>query len=131
MKRFAAALALAGLAAAPPYPVVRPGIRLAFPRDHGAHPGFRTEWWYVTGWLQGADGRPLGFQITFFRINPRADPANPSRFSPKQVLFAHAALSDSALGHILSGQRAARAGFGLAGAATGDAAVKIDRKSVV
>jgi predicted secreted hydrolase len=124
--RAAATLAaLAGLAAAPPYPVVRPGIRLAFPADHGAHPAFRTEWWYVTGRLRGADGRDIGFQVTFFRVNPRADPANPSRFSPRQLLFAHAALSDTAVGRILHGERAARAGFGLAGAATGDANVRL------
>lgn len=125
MRRVAAAIALAGLAAAPPYPVVRPGIRLSFPADHGAHPAFRTEWWYATGWLKGADGRDIGFQVTFFRVNPHADAANPSRFAARQVIFAHAALSDSSVGHILHGERAARAGFGLAGAATGDADVRV------
>ncbi|WP_294393910.1 carotenoid 1,2-hydratase [uncultured Sphingomonas sp.] len=128
MKRLLAVAALATLAASPPrppYPVVRPGIRLAFPADHGAHPAFRTEWWYVTGWLKAQDGRDIGFQITFFRVNPHADPANPSRFAPRQLLFAHAAVSDSAVGRILHGETAARAGFGLAGAATGDADVRI------
>ncbi|MFO8174493.1 MAG: lipocalin-like domain-containing protein [Longimicrobiales bacterium] len=38
-----------------------------FPRDHGPHPGFRTEWWYVTGNLEGARGEPYGFQLTLFR----------------------------------------------------------------
>ena len=125
MRRLVAAMALASVAAAPPYPIVRPGIRLAFPADHGAHPAFRTEWWYVTGWLKGADGRDIGFQVTFFRVNPRADPANPSRFAPRQLLFAHAALSDSAVGHILHDERAARAGFGLADAIVGDADVRL------
>ncbi len=119
-----AALALLG-AAAPPYPVVQPGIRLAFPADHGAHPAFRTEWWYVTGWLRGADGRERGFQVTFFRVHPTTDAANPSRFAPGQVLFAHAAVSDPAVGHILHAERAARGGFGLAGAKEGDADVAI------
>jgi predicted secreted hydrolase len=127
MRRLAAVAALMAVASAPPYPVVAPGIRLAFPRDHGAHPAFRTEWWYVTGWLKGADGRDIGFQVTFFRVNPRADPANPSRFSPSQVLFAHAAVSDSRLGRILHAEQAARAGFGLAGAATADADVRLNR----
>lgn len=126
MRAIAAAVASAGLVTAPPYPVVRPGIRLAFPADHGAHPAFRTEWWYVTGWLKGADGRDIGFQVTFFRVNPHAAPGNPSRFAPRQVIFAHAALSDTAVGHILHAERAARAGFGLAGAATGDADVRLD-----
>lgn len=126
MRAILAAVALAGLAAAPPYPDVRPGIRLAFPEDHGAHPAFRTEWWYVTGWLRGADGRDIGFQVTFFRVNPHAAAGNPSRFAPRQVIFAHAALSDTKVGRILHAERAARAGFELAGAATGDANVRLN-----
>jgi len=126
MRAIVAAVAVAGLAATPPYPVVAPGIRLAFPVDHGAHPAFRTEWWYVTGWLKGADGREVGFQVTFFRVNPHAAAGNPSRFAPRQVIFAHAALSDTAVGRILHAERAARAGFGLAGAAIGDADVRLN-----
>lgn len=122
-----ALVASASLAASAPisYPVVKPGIVLQFPRDHGAHAQFRTEWWYVTGWLKTADGGPLGFQVTFFRTRPPVDPANPSRFAAGQVLFAHAALSDPRTGRLLHGERSARAGFGLAGAATGDADVMI------
>ncbi|WP_457349596.1 lipocalin-like domain-containing protein [Sphingomonas sp. UYP23] len=104
---------------------MRPGIVLRFPRDHGAHPAFRTEWWYVTGWLRTADGADLGFQVTFFRTRPLVDPANPSRFAPGQVMFAHAALSDPRLGRLVHGERSARAGFGLAGARTGDGDVAI------
>ncbi|WP_442680905.1 lipocalin-like domain-containing protein [Sphingomonas sp. ASY06-1R] len=126
MRKIVAAVAVAALAAAPPYPTVRPGIHLIFPADHGAHPAFRTEWWYVTGWLKGADGRDIGFQVTFFRVNPHAPTGNPSRFAPGQVIFAHAALSDTAAGRILHAERAARAGFGLAGAATGDADVRLN-----
>lgn len=107
------------------YPDVWPGVALAFPRDHGAHPDFRTEWWYVTGWLKTENGRDLGFQVTFFRTRPETDPENPSRFAPHQVLFAHAALSDPAVGRLLHGERAARAGFGIAEAKTGDAAVTL------
>ena len=120
-----ALIASAALAAPAPYPEVRPGITLRFPADHGAHPAFRTEWWYVTGWLRTEDGRDLGFQVTFFRTRPRIDPANPSRFAAGQILFAHAALSDPATGRLLHGERAARAGFGLAGAKAGDADVAI------
>ncbi len=117
----------AAVAAAPAgdYPVVRPGVAFRFPVDHGAHPAFRTEWWYVTGSLRTADGRDLGFQVTFFRTRPRVDPANPSRFAPGQVLFAHAALSDPAIGRLLHDERAARAGFGLAEASVSDADVRL------
>ncbi len=111
--------------AAVPYPVVRPGIVLAFPTDHGAHPSFRTEWWYVTGWLRTTAGEDLGFQVTFFRTRPLVDGANPSSFAARQVLFAHAALSDPATGRLLHGERAAREGFGLATARTGDADIGI------
>jgi predicted secreted hydrolase len=98
---------------------------LAFPRDHGAHPGYRTEWWYVTGWLDTPDG-PQGFQITFFRTQPYVDPANPSAFAPRQILFAHAALADPAKQKLMQGQRIARQGFGLAEAASSDTDIVLD-----
>lgn len=130
MRRLVALLAcLSAAASAAPagidYPVVRPGAAFEFPGDHGAHPDFRTEWWYVTGWLRTGDGHDLGFQVTFFRTRPRVDPANPSRFAPRQIVFAHAALSDPAVGRLLHAERAGRAGFGLAGAETGDADVHL------
>ena len=62
-------------------------------------PVFRNEWWYVTGWLETPDKKPLGFQITFFRVATEHDRANPSRFAPKQLIIAHAALSDPAVGN--------------------------------
>ncbi len=113
------------LVGASSYPVVRPGVTLRFPADHGAHPTFRTEWWYVTGRIKGDDGRDLGFQITFFRTTPQVDTANPSRFAPRQILFAHAALSDPKIGRLLHGERAARGGFGLAQARVGDTDVAL------
>ncbi len=120
------AVPAAGAPDLPRYPAVTPGTTLTFPADHGAHPQFRTEWWYVTGWLQGADGRPMGFQVTFFRSRPATDQANPSAFAPRQILFAHAALSDPKVGRLLHDQRAARAGFGLAEASTTDTDIVID-----
>ena len=127
-RRAAALLALAALlpaSGAPRFPDARPGVALSFPADHGAHPAFRIEWWYVTGWLKGEDGRERGFQLTFFRTRPGVGEANPSAFAPKQLMFAHAALSDPAVGRLLHGERAARAGLGLAGASTRDMAVRI------
>lgn len=110
----------------PDYATVTPGLLLRFPRDHGAHPDFRTEWWYVTGWLKGEDGRERGFQITFFRTRPDVDQRNPSAFAAKQVLFAHAGLSDPAEGKLLHAQRIAREGFGLAQASAEDASIILD-----
>lgn len=113
-------------AGAPRYPAVAPGARLHFPADHGAHPAFRTEWWYVTGWLDMADGRALGFQVTFFRSRPAIDERNPSAFAPKQILMAHAALSDPTVGKLLHEERAARTGLGLAQASVMDTDVVLD-----
>lgn len=98
-------------------PVV-PGRVLVFPRDHGAHPGFRTEWWYATGWLRTSDGRPYGFQITFFRVRTGIGEDSASRFAPRQLLMAHAAIADPAHGRLRHAERAARAGFGRAGFAS-------------
>jgi predicted secreted hydrolase len=117
-----AALALlAGAAAAAPgpFPEIRPGGVLGFPADEGAHPAYRTEWWYVTGWLATTSGAPLGFQLTFFRTRPGLADANPSAFAGRQVLIAHAALTDLALGRARHAERIAREGFGLAVAALG------------
>jgi predicted secreted hydrolase len=85
---------------------VRRGRVLRFPRDHGAHLGARTEWWYATGWLARAEGGPaadpdigaaqpaFGFQITFFRSRTGLAEGLTSRFAARQLLFAHAAVTD-------------------------------------
>ncbi|HUP30889.1 MAG TPA: lipocalin-like domain-containing protein [Usitatibacter sp.] len=109
MSRCCAALLLFlwAFAAMAEYDPVVPGVALEFPRDRGAHLGHRIEWWYVTGHLDSKRG-PLGFQVTFFRVrNPGAE-ASASRFAPKQVVFAHAALADPASGRLLHDQRSAR-----------------------
>lgn len=98
----------------PRFAQVSPQTVLSFPRDFGAHPDFRTEWWYATGWLQTTDGKQLGFQVTFFRSATEHERTNPSKFAPKQLIVAHAALSDPAIGKLQHDQRVARAGFGLA-----------------
>ncbi|MEI6485331.1 MAG: lipocalin-like domain-containing protein [Sphingomonadales bacterium] len=124
MRRLLALLMLPLLLAATFAPV-RPGAVLRFPADHGAHPDFRTEWWYVTGWLDTPAGK-RGFQITFFRSRPDLDTPNPSAFVPRQVIFAHAALSDPGHGRLRRAARIARAGFGLASARVGDMDVAVD-----
>lgn len=107
------------------FPPVRPGAVLQFPRDHGAHPTFRNEWWYITGWLKRANGSAIGFQVTFFRFRPGIAEDDPSAFAPKQVLFAHAAISDPSLGRLLHQERVYRDGFGLAHASATDTDVAL------
>jgi predicted secreted hydrolase len=112
------------------YAEVRAGTPLQFPRDHGAHPAYRTEWWYITGWVQDQAGNPFGIQVTFFRNRPGLQEDNPSAFAPKQLLFAHAAVADPAVGRLLHAQRASRAGLGLAFAETATTRVQIDEWSL-
>ena len=120
-----AAAPLAARAAPVSFPQVTPGVPLAFPADFGSHPDFRTEWWYVTGWLEDTTHAPLGFQVTFFRHRPGIAEGRASRFAPQQLLLAHAAVADPARGRLRTAERAARAGFGLAEAAVGNTEVHV------
>lgn len=113
------------------YPDVTSGMPLVFPRDEGAHPDYRSEWWYVTGWLRDAQRREYGFQVTFFRNRPGVAEASTSRFAPKQLLFGHAALADPGIQRLRIDQRAAREGFGLAYAGSDKTDVRIDDWSLV
>jgi predicted secreted hydrolase len=92
---------------------------LRFPQDHGAHPALRTEWWYLTGALEAA-GRSFGFQVTFFRSRVDATQKMQSRLAARQLVFAHAALTDVQGGRLLHDQRIAREGFDIARAEAGD-----------
>jgi predicted secreted hydrolase len=128
---FACACSLAP-ADAPTYPAVLPGRAFVFPRDHGSHPGYRIEWWYFTGWIDDASieadrsKSPRGFQVTFFRVRPGVAEDNPSAFAPRQLLFAHAALADPAVGRLRHSQRSGRVGFGLVEASETGMSVRLD-----
>lgn len=111
--------------ATPHYAPVVSGLELKFPDDEGSHPEFRTEWWYVTGWLNTGEA-PVGFQVTFFRTRPHPDSGNPSRFDPREIIIAHAALSERSHGRLRHAQRIARAGFGIAEARKGSTDIKLD-----
>jgi predicted secreted hydrolase len=81
---------------------------LRFPRDLGSHPDYAIEWWYVTGQLQAAQ-RQYGFQLTFFRSRVPATQGMRSNFAAKQLIFAHAALTDVSATKLVHDQRIARA----------------------
>jgi predicted secreted hydrolase len=106
------------------YPRVETGRKLVFPRDHGAHPEYRTEWWYVTGWIE-SEGIERGFQVTFFRIRTGVQEDNASGFAPRQLIFAHAAIAEAKHERLRHDQRAAREGFGLAYAGIGETGVEV------
>ena len=90
----------------------QPGKVFAFPRDHGSHPEFRTEWWYVTGHLDSTDGHRFGFQVTFFRQARRADGQT------LHLHLAHTALLDARTGRFLHEERLNRAGWDAASSET-------------
>jgi predicted secreted hydrolase len=89
----------------------------AFPADHGPHPAFRTEWWYVTGNVSATGGREFGFQLTIFR-NALAPlpPGGSSEWATNQAYMAHFTVTDVAGGSFRAYERFARGAAGLAGA---------------
>ncbi len=87
-----------------------------FPRDHGTHPEFKTEWWYFTGNLGTADGRRFGYQLTLFRVAVTpAPPASASAWATNQTYMAHFAVTDVAGDEFYYDERFARGALGLAG----------------
>jgi len=88
-----------------------------FPRDHGPHPEYKTEWWYYTGNLVDAAGNAYGYQLTFFRsaLTPTA-PARTSDLATNQIYMAHFAVTDGPAATHHSFERFSRGAGGLAGA---------------
>jgi predicted secreted hydrolase len=97
---------------APGFAYPQPGTPLVFPKDHGAHPDFRTEWWYVTANLDGADGAAYGVQWTLFRFAMTPNSAR-AGWDDRNIWMAHAAATSA--GEHLFAQKFARGGIGLAG----------------
>ena len=101
---------------------------LRFPRDFGSHPEWRTEWWYITGHVEVPDSgghRTFGFQVTFFRSRIEAAQSLRSAFAARQLLFAHAALTDLKGRRLWHDQRIARAGMGVASASESDTDIRL------
>jgi len=113
------------------FQVATEGYHYAFPRDHGAHEAFRTEWWYYTGQLTAKDGRSFGYQLTFFRRGmPREQLKTlPSQWAVSQLYLAHFAVSDLSKKQFHYAEKISRAGLGKAGAEADRLHVWIDRWS--
>ncbi len=113
-----AALTAGAYAQVPPttsggFAVPQPGHEFSFPRDHGAHPEFKLEWWYLTGHLYAKDGRRFGYQATFFR--------NAAPDKSTDIYLAHMTLTDVKTGGFHEQERLNRAGWD-----AGSAADKLD-----
>ena len=101
--------------------------KFVFPEDHGPHPGFRNEWWYVTGNLDDEDGGRFGFELTIFRfaLTPNV-PSSESAWRTNQVYIAHLAVTDADNERFYVAQRYSRGAAGLAGAQASPFRVWID-----
>ena len=106
--------------AAPGFALADVPRRFEFPQDHGPHPSFRHEWWYLTGQLQGRDGATFGFELTMFRLALRppqagtALPASASAWQARQVYAAHFAVTDLGRSRFFNATRYARDALDLA-----------------
>src|SRR5271156_2863217 len=90
-----------------------------FPRDHGAHPNFKTEWWYFNGNLKDAQKRPFGYQLTLFRQGIQFTPAQPtSHWAVRDFYFGHFTISDLAADKFHVAERVSRGALGGAHAGT-------------
>ena len=120
-------LLLVGVARGEEFQPARPGRLLQFPRDHGAHPQFKTECWYYVGHLQAEAGESFGYQLTFFRVAlKKPDPQARSAWALDTIYFAHLALTDVNRRTFIFREKAGRGALGLAGAEAGKSQVWID-----
>ncbi len=104
------ALLAGNLRAADPWKYAEPGYKVTLPRDHGSHPDYRIEWWYLTGhlWTENKERR-FGFQATWFRVG--VDKKNRTlthptdAFGEDELFLAHMALVDIQTGRFIHEER--------------------------
>ena len=118
---------LLGSDAAPAFARAIAPREFVFPEDHGPHPEFRNEWWYVTGNLDNEDGERFGFELTIFRFALTPSVAlSQSAWRTNQVYIAHLAVTDANNERFYVAQRYSRGAVGLAGAQAAPFRVWID-----
>jgi predicted secreted hydrolase len=101
-----------------PFQPATAGYQYTFPRDHGSHSTYRTEWWYYTGHLHSKNGRSFGFELTFFRrgVPPDEIKTLPSKWSIGHLYLAHFAVTDINGKRFHFSEKFSREGLGKAGA---------------
>lgn len=107
-----ASLIYAACAKKAPFSFASPQYAMSLPKDHAAHPDFRTEWWYYTGHLQSGE-RAFGYELTFFRAALAMEESDATR---KQLYFAHFAITDETNKKFYYAEKQSRGAFGDAGA---------------
>lgn len=129
-------------AAPPGMPVVVPALTrdgfenanrayaFAFPRDHAAHFGYQSEWWYYTGHVRARDGRRFGYELTFFRVGIRPGDPTPVRgqsaWRGNQLYPAHFALTDESGKQFVHFERFAREALGAGHASSRELDVRVN-----
>ncbi|MGH7662610.1 MAG: lipocalin-like domain-containing protein, partial [Vulcanimicrobiaceae bacterium] len=106
-----------------PFAVAKAPYRFEFPRDHGAHFAYQSEWWYFTGHLRAADGRRFGYELTIFRFGLRPGTLQPgvgeSRWHASEIYPAHFAITDVRRGTFVNYERVERGALGMASSKAG------------
>ena len=97
-----------------------PGQPIRLPADHGAHPDYRSEWWYLTGNLKDEQGRDYGLQWTLFRQGIEQQMTSDNPWLSPQLWLAQFAITDVSKGSHQQDERTSRQGPGLAGAHGGE-----------
>ncbi|MDZ4834306.1 MAG: lipocalin-like domain-containing protein [Candidatus Melainabacteria bacterium] len=92
-----------------------PGYKYQFPRDHGSHEDFKTEWWYYTGHMQTESNKKYGYELTFFRHGIEHDSSLKNK-QARNVYLAHFALTDESAGKFQYFEKMSRSGLPVAGA---------------
>jgi predicted secreted hydrolase len=104
-----------------------PGYQFRFPRDHAAHPAFKTEWWYYTGHLEAEKGHSFGFELTFFRFGVRPPgTGGKSAWTLRNLYAAHFAVTDETARRFVFAERLSRGALGMAGASSDRYRVWVD-----
>lgn len=94
---------------------VQPGVQFDFPKDHGSHPDYQTEWWYATGQVSDNDGNEFGYQFTIFRFGINPDSNNEEvNLTPYHLLAGHVAITGINDQKFMKAERIRRAGAGFA-----------------
>ncbi|RYX80439.1 carotenoid 1,2-hydratase [bacterium] len=122
---FAFCLCSSGWAAPKKYQLALPGYKFVFPRDHGSHPPYSTEWWYYTGHLKSKSGQEFGFQATWFRTAISPAIQRQSKWATRDIYFAHFALTDVKGQRFYFTDKIGRGNLGLSGADANKSAPRV------
>ncbi|RYZ88769.1 MAG: carotenoid 1,2-hydratase [Proteobacteria bacterium] len=107
------------------YQFALPGYKFVFPRDHGSHPPYSTEWWYYTGHLKSSSGKEFGFQATWFRTALSPSIQRKSKWATRDIYFAHFALTDVNGQRFYFSDKIGRGNLGLSGADANKSAPRV------